>query len=118
MTDRHRSDDQIYRYRPVYLGPENLRFPFEARILAYPVAVGFTLLYGALLYALGMHSIFMWPFYALTMACLSTRMVMKWVNEDRPVRSIVAALTHSRRDHRPPGPVTVTYRMRIGRRGP
>lgn len=101
-------DDEIHRFRSVWLGPVGFGLPFHARYRAYLV---FVATFAAILTvkALTPLTVNTPPVWEVIYAVLATSWVMSAVDHDKPVGAVLTNALHARR-HRPPTPTTTRYR--------
>lgn len=92
-----RTDDDIYRARLLYLGPPGYTLPFHLPYAQYGV---FALLLATmmLLRWLATGTVDLFPSIEIALALVSTSVVFKFVDSDRPARAVIrTALTDWRR---------------------
>jgi hypothetical protein len=116
-----RSDDEIYRVDAVWLGPPRATFPWRASYSSY--GLGALLLCLTLIvehrlgFALGVFSIA----WAGVLAVVTTRLLNKRINHERPAtqlgRALITEMTTPRMDSAPQGghPDPHTVRVRPSR---
>jgi hypothetical protein len=81
-------DDKIFQIRAVFLGPETYTLPWQARYLAY--VVWGAMFSTSLLVEYLVTRRFGFPTYTLGMTLLITTVVMSYVDNDLPLRAVVA----------------------------
>lgn len=93
---RLRTDDDIYRARLVYLGPPGYTLPIQLPYAQYGVFILlvplFMLLHAGLNLAIysNVHSSdFVFPAWEISLAMVSTSLVFRYVDPDRPARMVV-----------------------------
>lgn len=87
-------DDDIYDINGVWLGPPNQTLPFRARYIAYAVGAVIFLLLQALERRVRIPMGFFSLAYTLIATALLTRAILRLVDADRPVLSVLAAFAH------------------------
>lgn len=121
---RLRTDDDIYRARLVYLGPPGYTLPIQLSYAQYGVFAilvpFFMLCHGSinlLIYSQFTFEVF--PAWEISLAMVSTSLIFRYVDPDRPARMVVrTALTdwkHTREprtEHRDPGFAANRVRIR------
>ncbi|MBT8225783.1 MAG: hypothetical protein HKP61_20625 [Dactylosporangium sp.] len=104
---RLRTDDDIYRARLVYLGPPGYTLPIQLSYAHYGVFIllvpVFVLIHG--LITLGIYSEFrfeVFPAWEIALAMVTTSLIFRYVDPDRPARMVVrTALTDWRHTREP-----------------
>lgn len=114
---RLRTDDDIYRARLVYLGPPGYTLPIQLPYAQYGL---FVLLVPTYMF---IHSLFtfhfdLFPAWEIALAMVTTSLVFRYVDPDRPARMVIrTALTDWRRTREPRAeqrePRLVARRVRI-----
>ncbi len=114
---RLRTDDDIYRARLVYLGPPGYTLPIHLPYAQYGL---FIVLVPAYMF---IHSLFtfhfdLFPAWEIALAMVTTSLVFRYVDPDRPARMVIrTALTDWRRTREPRSeqqePRLVARRVRI-----
>jgi len=100
---RLRTDDDIYRARLVYLGPPGYTLPIHLPYAQYGL---FVLLVPVFMF---IHYLFtqqvdLFPAWEIALAMVSTSLVFRHVDPDRPARMVIrTALTDWRRTREPRG---------------
>lgn len=98
---RLRTDDDIYRARLLYLGPPGYTLPFHLPYAQYGL---FALLVPAFMlihYAITMQ-VDLFPAWEIALAIVTTSLVFRYVDPDRPARQVLrTALTDWRRTREP-----------------
>jgi hypothetical protein len=84
---RIRTDDDVYRYRAVWLGPKGKTLPWHVRYIAYAIGFPQVLVYWLVLYGTGVFPPLTAPILAVGLAVGVTIATMWVVDHDRPVRS-------------------------------
>jgi hypothetical protein len=98
---RLRTDDDIYRARLVYLGPPGYTLPIQLSYAQYGVFVLLVPLFMFIHYLLTF-KIDIFPAYEIALAMVSTSLIFRYVDPDRPARMVVrTALTDWRRTREP-----------------
>jgi|SRR6476660_3629271 len=98
---RLRTDDDIYRARLVYLGPPGYTLPVQLPYAQYGV---FVVLVPLFMFA---HYLFtfrveVFPAWEIALAMVSTSLIFRYVDPDRPARMVIrTALTDWRRTREP-----------------
>ena len=87
-------DDEIYQVNGVWLGPPGKTLPWRARYVAYAVGVAIFVVLQALERRLGIGLGFFSVAYSLMVTIGLTRLVLKVVDHDRSVVSVVTAFAH------------------------
>ncbi|SRR5580765_5518097 len=87
-------DDDIYDINGVWLGPPNQTLPFRARYIAYAVGAVIFLILQAVERKVGIPFGFFSFAYTVIGTALATRAILRLVDADRPVLSVVAAFAH------------------------
>ena len=87
-------DDDIYDINGVWLGPPNQTLPFRARYIAYAVGAVIFLVLQAVEHRLGIPFGFFSLAYTVVGTAFATRAILRLVDADRPVLSVVAAFAH------------------------
>ena len=87
-------DDEIYNVNAVWLGPPNKTLPFRARYVAYAVGALVFLLLQIVERRIGIGLGFFSLAYSLLATVALTRLILGFVDADRPVASVVAAFAH------------------------
>ncbi|GAA4912143.1 hypothetical protein LX16_2438 [Stackebrandtia albiflava] len=96
-----RTDDDIYRARLLYLGPPGYTFPVHLPYAQYGV---FTAL---LAFYMFVHWLFtfrveIFPAWEIALAMVSTSLIFRYVDPDRPARAVIrTVLTDWRRTREP-----------------
>lgn len=85
---RSRSDDELYAFQNVYLGPPGRTLPFKARYLAYVLWVGWLFVLLVLRAQLGLMPGFAGYVLVGILAMLATSMTMRVVTPERPVAAV------------------------------
>lgn len=89
---RLQTDDDVHRLRLVFLGMKDVTWPFEARYLAWGTwaIVAMLSLIILMLTSLFTPATAIW---ALVLSVLATRYVMRWVDADHTLRSVVGTVS-------------------------
>ena len=87
-------DDEIYQVNGVWLGPPGKTLPWRARYVAYAVGVVIFVVLQAIERRLGIGLGFFSVAYSLLVTVGLTRLVLKVVDHDRSVGSVVTAFAH------------------------
>lgn len=104
-------DDELFRVNAVWLGPQNITFPWTARYLAY--AVWLTVFTVVLLTeAVTPLTVHIPPVWEICITTLTTYLVMGFVDHERPIRSVIATLTNDLTAPRAPKTSTHQYQTR------
>lgn len=91
---RLRVDDEIYRVDGVWLGPPRRTLPWRARYIAYAVGLGVFIALQVLERRLGIAISFWSLAYSLLATIGITTAVLRAVDHDRTITSLVAAFGH------------------------
>jgi hypothetical protein len=90
---RLRTDDDIYRARLVYLGPPGYTLPFHLSYAQYGLFILLVPAY-ALIHYLFTFSVDVIPVWEIALAMVTTSLVWRYVDPDRPARMVIrTALT-------------------------
>lgn len=87
-------DDEIYNVNAVWLGPPGKTLPFRARYVAYAVGSGVFVLLQVLERRLGIGLGFFALAYSLLATVGITRLVLRLVDHDRPLSSVLRGLVN------------------------
>lgn len=104
---RLRTDDDIYRARLVYLGPPGYTLPIQLSYAQYGVFVLlvplFMVLHGLInLMISGNFGFDLFPAWEIALAMVSTSLIFRYVDPDRPARMVLrTALTDWRNTREP-----------------
>jgi hypothetical protein len=114
---RLRTDDDIYRARLVYLGPPGYTLPIQLPYAQYGLFILLVPLYMFIHY-LFTFKVDLFPAWEIALAIVSTSLVFRYVDPDRPARMVIrTALTDWRRTREPSAekrePRLVATRVRI-----
>jgi hypothetical protein len=114
---RLRTDDDIYRARLVYLGPPGYTLPVQLPYAQYGLFMLLVPLYMFIHY-LFTFQVELFPAWEIALAIVSTSLVFRYVDPDRPARMVIrTALTDWRRTREPRAeqrePRLVATRVRI-----
>jgi hypothetical protein len=114
---RLRTDDDIYRARLVYLGPPGYTLPVQLPYAQYGLFILLVPLYMFIHY-LFTFKVELFPAWEIALAMVSTSLVFRYVDPDRPARMVIrTALTDWRRTREPRAeqrePRLVATRVRI-----
>jgi hypothetical protein len=115
---RLRTDDDIYRARLVYLGPPGYTLPIQLPYAQYGVFALLVPLFMFLHYLLTFQPPDLFPAYEIALAMVSTSLIFRYVDPDRPARMVIrTALTDWRNTREPSSevrePRLVATRVRI-----
>jgi hypothetical protein len=91
---RLRVDDEIYRVDGVWLGPPRRTLPWRARYIAYAVGLGVFIVLQVLERRLGIAISFWSLAYSLLATIAVTTAVLRAVDHDRTITSLVSAFGH------------------------
>ena len=98
---RLRTDDDIYRARLVYLGPPGYTLPVQLPYAQYGLFMLLVPLYMFIHY-LFTFKVELFPAWEIALAIVSTSLVFRYVDPDRPARMVIrTALTDWRRTREP-----------------
>ena len=114
---RLRTDDDIYRARLVYLGPPGYTLPVQLSYAQYGLFMLLVPLYMFIHY-LFTFQVELFPAWEIALAIVSTSLVFRYVDPDRPARMVIrTAVTDWRRTREPRAeqrePRLVARRIRI-----
>ncbi len=114
---RLRTDDDIYRARLVYLGPPGYTLPVQLPYAQYGLFMLLVPLY-IFIHYLFSFKVELFPAWEIALAIVSTSLVFRYVDPDRPARMVIrTALTDWRRTREPRAelrePRLVASRIRI-----
>ena len=114
---RLRTDDDIYRARLVYLGPPGYTLPVQLPYAQYGLFMLLVPLYMFIHY-LFTFEVELFPAWEIALAIVSTSLVFRYVDPDRPARMVIrTAVTDWRRTREPRAeqrePRLVATRIRI-----
>src|SRR4051812_10736994 len=95
---RVRTDDDIYRARLTYLGPPGYTFPVHLPYAQYGLFIVLVPTFMLLRWLITFHHPDLFPAYEIAMAMITTSVVFRYVNADRPARQVIrTAFTDWRR---------------------
>ena len=95
---RLRTDDDIYRARLVYLGPPGYTLPGQLPYAQYGLFVLLVPFFMFLHWLITFQSPDLFPAWEIALAMVSTSLVFRYVDPDRPARMVIrTALTDWRR---------------------
>src|SRR2546429_9383252 len=98
---RLRTDDDIYRARLVYLGPPGYTLPIQLPYAQYGLFVLLVPLY-MFIHWLFTFKFELFPAWEIALAMVSTSLVFRYVDPDRPARMVIrTALTDWRNTREP-----------------
>jgi hypothetical protein len=98
---RLRTDDDIYRARLVYLGPPGYTLPVQLPYAQYGLFMLLVPLY-VFIHYLFTFSVDLFPAWEIALAIVSTSLVFRYVDPDRPARTVIrTAVTDWRRTREP-----------------
>src|SRR6185369_1025233 len=98
---RLRTDDDIYRARLVYLGPPGYTLPVQLPYAQYGLFMLLVPLY-VFIHYLFTFKVDLFPAWEIALAIVSTSLVFRYVDPDRPARMVIrTALTDWRRTREP-----------------
>jgi hypothetical protein len=98
---RLRTDDDIYRARLVYLGPPGYTLPVQLPYAQYGLFMLLVPLY-VFIHYLFSFKVELFPAWEIALAIVSTSLVFRYVDPDRPARMVIrTALTDWRRTREP-----------------
>jgi len=114
---RLRTDDDIYRARLVYLGPPGYTLPVQLSYAQYGLFMLLVPLYMFIHYLFSFQ-VELFPAWEIALAIVSTSLVFRYVDPDRPARMVIrTAVTDWRRTREPRTeqrePRLVGHRIRI-----
>jgi hypothetical protein len=114
---RLRTDDDIYRARLVYLGPPGYTLPVQLPYAQYGLFMGLVPLFMFVHY-LFTFTVELFPAWEIALAIVTTSLVFRYVDPDRPARMVIrTALTDWRHTREPRTerrePRLVAHRIRI-----
>ncbi|MFB9238498.1 hypothetical protein ACFFWC_23705 [Plantactinospora siamensis] len=114
---RLRTDDDIYRARLVYLGPPGYTLPVHLPYAQYGLFMLLVPLY-MFIHWLFTLKVELFPAWEIALAIVSTSFVFRYVDPDRPARTVIrTALTDWRRTREPAtelrDPRLIATRVRI-----
>lgn len=96
-----RTDDDIYRARLLYLGPPGYTFPVHLPYAQYGVFAVLVALY-MFIHWLFTFTVEIFPAWEIALAMVSTSLVFRYVDPDRPARAVIrTVLTDWRRTREP-----------------
>jgi hypothetical protein len=79
------SDDVVFRFSPTWLGPKEFRLPFDARYLAYVVWLPTLMVILGIRFAISGP---VFPGWEVGFSILVTLYLLRYVDHDRPLRSL------------------------------
>jgi hypothetical protein len=98
---RLRTDDDIYRARLVYLGPPGYTLPVQLPYAQYGLFMLLVPLY-VFIHYLFTFKVDLFPAWEIALAIVSTSLVFRYVDPDRPARMVIrTALTDWRHTREP-----------------
>jgi hypothetical protein len=98
---RLRTDDDIYRARLVYLGPPGYTLPIQLPYAQYGLFVLLVPLFMLVHYAFTL-TVELFPAWEIALAMVSTSLIFRYVDPDRPARMVIrTALTDWRHTREP-----------------
>ncbi len=98
---RLRTDDDIYRARLLYLGPPGYTLPVHLPYAQYGLFAALIPLYMFIHYLFTL-KVELFPAWEIALAMVSTSLVFRYVDPDRPARMVIrTALTDWRRTREP-----------------
>ena len=98
---RLRTDDDIYRARLVYLGPPGYTLPIQLPYAQYGVFVLLVPLF-VFIHYLFSFSVDLFPAWEIALAMVTTSLIFRYVDPDRPARMVLrTALTDWRHTREP-----------------
>src|SRR5215510_14282069 len=114
---RLRTDDDIYRARLVYLGPPGYTLPVQLPYAQYGMFVLLVPVY-VFIHYLFTFTVDLFPAWEIALAIVSTSLIFRFVDPDRPARMVIrTALTDWRHTREPSievrEPRLVATRVRI-----
>ncbi|MFR9806465.1 hypothetical protein ACL02T_29875 [Pseudonocardia sp. RS010] len=86
---RSRSDDELYSFQNVYLGPPGRTLPFKARYIAYALWVGWVFILLILRAQLGLMPGFDGYLMVVILAVVATKLTMRVITPERPVLGVL-----------------------------
>ncbi|ADD40198.1 hypothetical protein [Stackebrandtia nassauensis] len=96
-----RTDDDIYRARLLYLGPPGYTFPVHLPYAQYGVFAALLALY-MFIHWLISFEVEIFPAWEIALAMVSTSLIFRYVDPDRPARAVIrTVLTDWRRTREP-----------------
>lgn len=115
---RLRTDDDIYRARLLYLGPPGYTLPVQLPYAQYGLFALLVPLFMLVHYSFTL-KVDLFPAWEIALAMVSTSLIFRYVDPDRPARMVIrTALTDWRRtrepssEHREPRLVASKIRIR------
>lgn len=109
MPRRIEGDDEVYRFRAVWLGPADVDLPFHARYLAY--GVGFSVFAAILLFeAITPLSVGVPPMWEFSITIFLTCVVMSAVDHDKPLAAVLHNAATVARTPRPASDRVIRHR--------
>ena len=98
---RLRTDDDIYRARLIYLGPPGYTLPFQLPYAQYGLFAALVPTFMFIRYLFTME-VDLFPAWEIALAMVTTSVVFRHVDPDRPARKVIrTALTDWRRTREP-----------------
>ena len=98
---RLRTDDDIYRARLLYLGPPGYTLPVQLPYAQYGLFALLVPLFMLIHYAFTL-KVDLFPAWEIALAMVSTSLIFRYVDPDRPARMVIrTALTDWRRTREP-----------------
>jgi hypothetical protein len=99
---RLRTDDDIYRARLVYLGPPGYTLPIQLPYAQYGLFVLLVPFYMFLHWLITLQGPDLFPAWEIALAMVTTSLVFRYVDPDRPARMVIrTALTDWRHTREP-----------------
>lgn len=99
---RLRTDDDIYRARLLYLGPPGYTFPVHLPYAQYGVFAALLALY-IFIHWLITFTVDVFPAWEIALAMVSTSLIFRYVDPDRPARAVLRTVLTDWRRTREPG---------------
>ncbi len=98
---RLRTDDDIYRARLLYLGPPGYTLPVQLPYAQYGLFALLVPLFMLIHYSFTL-TVDLFPAWEIALAMVSTSLIFRYVDPDRPARMVIrTALTDWRRTREP-----------------
>lgn len=112
-STRHQTDDDIRRWRAVWLGPRGWTWPWAATYLAWGLWLLFLIVIG--LFELILQVPLHFPAWEVGLSALAATWVSTMVDHDRPVRMLPRTVLQHLRSPRPTTTRTQRHKPMAGR---
>jgi hypothetical protein len=95
-----RTDDEVYRIDAVWLGPPRATFPWRARYVSYGLGLVVMILFMFVQRRIGIGLDFFSVAWALVLTILTTRLMGKRIDYERPLGQVIELFRHEVRGPR------------------